>query len=95
MAHSRWSMSRFDQPLATHSRSGHPDVMQHITHDNDTFTITGKQWSGTYPLSDLPKCLRFYRRQKADFPKAGTAYDATIEGLEALAKELGVRVDPT
>jgi hypothetical protein len=61
-----------------------------ITHDDKTFTITGQQWSGTYPLQDLSKWLAFYRRQRADFPKAGPSYDATIAGLEALAKKLVV-----
>ncbi|MFC3169250.1 hypothetical protein [Paracoccus fontiphilus] len=61
-----------------------------ITHDDKTFTITGQQWAGTYPLDDLGKWLAFYRRQRADFPKAGAVYDATIAGLEALAQELQV-----
>lgn len=60
-----------------------------IAHDNHTFTIAGKEWFGTYPLEDLGKWLAFYRRQREDFPKAGTAYDATIAGLEALAVRLG------
>jgi hypothetical protein len=30
---------------------------------------------------------------RADFPKAGKAYDASIEGLEALARKLGVRIE--
>lgn len=61
-----------------------------ITHDDTTFTITGRHWAGTYPLDQLPKWLAFYRRQREDFPKAGTAYDATIEGLEGLARKLAV-----
>ena len=60
-----------------------------ITHDDKTFTIRGRDWFGTYPLDDLGKWLAFYRRLREDFPKAGTVYDATIEGLETLAGRLG------
>lgn len=63
-----------------------------ITHDETTFTMTGQQWTGTYPLDELPKWLRFYRSQREQFPKAGTSYDAGIAGLEALANELGVTI---
>lgn len=58
------------------------------THDDTTFTLTGRYWSGTYPLEELPKQLAFYRRQRADFPKSGTSYDETIEELERLTKIL-------
>lgn len=64
-----------------------------ITHDDDTFTISGKEWSGTYPLSDLGKWLAFYRRQREDFPKANGAYDAIVDELEALAEKLRIHQD--
>lgn len=59
-----------------------------VTRDGDTFTISGKDWSGTYPLDQLGQQLAFYRGMKADFPKAMGRYDETVEGLEALANSL-------
>lgn len=61
-----------------------------ITHTDITFTFSGTHWTGTYPLGELPRQLVFYRKMRADFPKSDMAYDASIEGLEALARELGV-----
>ncbi|MCJ8138576.1 hypothetical protein [Falsirhodobacter halotolerans] len=63
-----------------------------VTHDPDarTFTITGKAWWDTYPIEDLGKWLAFYRMLRDEHPKAQGAYDATIAGLEGLAKELGL-----
>lgn len=52
-----------------------------VTHTETTFTMTGRYWSGTYPISELPKWLSFYQRLRADFPKSGTAYDECIEEL--------------
>ena len=31
-----------------------------VTHTETTFSMTGRYWSGTYPISELPKWLRFY-----------------------------------
>lgn len=59
-----------------------------ISHDNSMFTMNGSFWSGTYPLDDLPKWLAFYRKQRADFPKARTVYDACVDALEALTLAL-------
>lgn len=50
--------------------------------------MSGKKWAGTYPLDELDKWLTFYRRQREDFPKSGSAYDVSIEGLEALKRKL-------
>ncbi|MBK4216142.1 hypothetical protein JJJ17_09410 [Paracoccus caeni] len=58
------------------------------THDDKTFTLTGRYWSGTYPLEDLPKQLAFYRMLRAEYPKSGTSYDETIAELERLTKIL-------
>lgn len=55
------------------------------TRDETTFTVTGRYWSGTYPIEELPRWLAFYRRQREQHPKAGNTYDATIAALEALA----------
>lgn len=59
-----------------------------VTHTETTFTMTGKYWSGTYPLAEFPKWLNFYQRLRDDFPKSGTAYDECIEELERLAERL-------
>ena len=59
-----------------------------VTHTETMFTMTGRYWSGTYPISELPKWLSFYQRLRADFPKSGTAYDECIKGLEKISKEL-------
>ncbi|RJE84047.1 hypothetical protein [Paracoccus onubensis] len=59
------------------------------THDDKTFTLTGRYWSGTFPIEELPKQLAFYRGQRAKFSKAKGVYDATIEALEKLEKEIG------
>ncbi|MDP0928474.1 hypothetical protein Q0601_14910 [Paracoccus onubensis] len=60
------------------------------THDDTTFTLTGRYWTGTFPIEDLPKQLAFYRGQRDKFPKAKGTYDATIEALEKLAEEIGL-----
>ncbi|KGJ11598.1 hypothetical protein EQ718_02365 [Paracoccus versutus] len=62
-----------------------------VTHDESTFTLTGKIWSATYPLEELPKWLAFYRGRKARFPKAGNSYDATIAALEQLERQLAAK----
>ncbi len=59
-----------------------------VTHTETTFSMTGRYWSGTYPISELPKWLSFYLRLRADFPKSGTAYDECIEELEQLTQQL-------
>ncbi|WP_199260661.1 hypothetical protein [Paracoccus binzhouensis] len=61
------------------------------THDDTTFTLTGRIWSATYPLEELPKWLAFYRSRRERFPRAATSYEATIAALEALEKELAAR----
>ena len=53
-----------------------------------TFTMTKGSWSGTFPISDLPKWLAFYRRQRELFPAHAAVYDDDVKALEALAAEL-------
>ncbi|MDP0925651.1 hypothetical protein Q0601_00550 [Paracoccus onubensis] len=60
------------------------------THDDKTFILTGRYWSGIFPVEELPKQLAFYRGQRAKFPKAKGTYDATIEALEKPANEIGL-----
>lgn len=62
-----------------------------VTRDGDTFTLRGQHWHETFPLEQLPKQLAFYRSMQANFPKASGRYDETVEGLEALATEVGLR----
>jgi len=59
-----------------------------VTHTETMFTMTGKYWSGTYPLTDLPKWLLFYQRLREDFPKAGNSYDSCINELQSLSESL-------
>lgn len=66
-----------------------------ITHDDTTFTMSSSHWTAVYPIDELPKRLAFYYRQRRDFPKAGTSYDAAIEGLERLAEHLKVAAEST
>ena len=63
-----------------------------ITHTESTFTMSGTHWAGIYPIEELTVQLAFYRRMRTDFPKSGTAYNASIEGLEALTLKLGVQI---
>lgn len=60
--------------------------------ESNTFTLKATSWHDTYPVSDLPKWLRIYRRMKSDFPKAGSNYDGAVAAFEKLAAELGVEV---
>ncbi len=71
-----------------------PDAMDTATYnpESNTFTLKAQTWFDTYPISDLPKWLRFYRRMKSDFPKSGSNYDGAIAALERLAAELGIEV---
>jgi len=51
------------------------------------FTMAKGSWSATFPLSDLPKWLAFYRRQQELFPAHAHHYDEDVRALEALAAE--------
>lgn len=55
--------------------------------DGTTFTMSGGDWSGTYPVSDLPKWLRFYRRQMERFPDHAGVYAESVRALERLAED--------
>lgn len=58
------------------------------SHDESSFTLTGKVWSAHYPIEELPKWLAFYRSRRERCPKAGNSYEATIAALEALEAQL-------
>jgi hypothetical protein len=53
----------------------------------DTFTLVKGPWKDTFPNSDLPKVLDFYRRQRELFP-VHAAYESDVTALEALVAEL-------
>ena len=44
-------------------------------------------------IEELGEQLAFYRQMCDRFPKANGSYDAPIEALERLAKELGAAID--
>lgn len=58
-----------------------------ITIDSDagTFTMTKGVWSGTFPVSDIPKWLAFYRRQQERFPAYAAVYASDVRVLASLA----------
>lgn len=59
------------------------------TYDSEvgTFTLSKGPWSGTFPISDLPKWLAFYRRQRELFPAHAASYDDDVMALEELLKQ--------
>lgn len=54
------------------------------TRAEQTFTMTGGQWSGTYPLDELPKWTAFYRRMRDAHPSGAPYYDAAVKALEGI-----------
>ncbi|RDW14112.1 hypothetical protein [Paracoccus thiocyanatus] len=62
-----------------------------VTHDETSFTLTGRIWAANYPLEELPRWLAFYRSRKARFPRTGASYDATLAALEELERRLAPR----
>lgn len=58
-----------------------------------TYTHAKRSWSNSYPIERLPEWIAFYKKQRLDFPKSGTAYDVDIAALEALARELSIPFD--
>lgn len=46
--------------------------------------MTGVQWSGTYPIEDLPRWLAFYRRMGNVHPNGAPYYDAAVQALEGI-----------
>ena len=54
------------------------------TRDEQTFTLAGVQWSGTYPLDELPRWLAFYRRMRNVHPSGAPYYDAAVKALEGI-----------
>jgi hypothetical protein len=48
-----------------------------------TFTLARGVWSGKFPITELPKWLSFYQRQKELFPNHAGSYDDDVKALEA------------
>jgi hypothetical protein len=65
-------------------------VNRTATYDSETgtFTLSKGPWSGTFPISDLPKWLDFYRRQRERHPDHAASYTTDVEALEALAAQM-------
>lgn len=61
-----------------------------VTYDSaaGTFTMAKGGWTNTYPISDLPKWLAFYRKQQDLFPRYASFYQDSVDGLERLSAEL-------
>ena len=54
------------------------------TRDEKTFTLTGRDWSGVYPLEELPKWTAFYRRMRDAHPSGAPYYDKAVQALEGI-----------
>jgi len=62
------------------------------TYDSQTgtFTLSKGPWSGRFPISDLPKWLDFYRRQRERYPNHAASYTSDVEALEALTRQMKI-----
>jgi len=49
-------------------------------------TMTRRDWTGTFPVSDIPKWLDFYRGQQERFPEYATSYADDVRALEGAVK---------
>ncbi|RWC26659.1 MAG: hypothetical protein EOS27_24460 [Mesorhizobium sp.] len=65
-------------------------MQTNVTYESETgtFTIVKDQWRGTFPISELPKWLEFYRQQRVRYPAHASSYDSDVKALEALAADL-------
>lgn len=52
-----------------------------IDSTSGTFTHTKGAWTGTFPISDLPRWLVFYRGQQERYPARAASYEADVEAL--------------
>ena len=58
--------------------------------DGTTFTMARGAWANSYPLTDLPKWIAFYRRQAKLHP-GQSSYADDIEALEGLKRQVDNR----
>lgn len=50
-----------------------------------TYTHTKGAWSGTFPITDMPRWLTFYRKQQELYPPHAETYEPDVKALaEAL-----------
>ena len=61
-----------------------------ITYDSAAGTLTMSKggWINTYPISQLPGWLAFYRKQQEMFPRYAAFYEDTAVALETLTADL-------
>lgn len=60
-----------------------------VSHDNKSFTLISRHWTGTYPIEELLVQLALYRRAQELFPKSANQYNEAVAALEKLAKQIG------
>lgn len=53
-----------------------------------TFTHQKAAWSGTFPLSDLPKWLAFYRQMQERYPVHARTYEPDVRALADAQRQL-------
>lgn len=68
-----------------------------LSADRKTVTMTGAYWSATFPASDLPKKIRFYRdlwerggKGKGQPGPYARSYDKSVKALERVMKMMEV-----
>lgn len=60
-----------------------------------TFTHTRGAWTGTFPTSDIPRWLTFYRGQQERYPEHAATYQADVDALtEALSSSGSLQAHP-
>jgi hypothetical protein len=53
-----------------------------------TVSLTRGAWQITFPATDLPKWLSFYRFQQERFPDHASTYEDDVKALAVLAAQL-------
>ncbi|MBN9035441.1 MAG: hypothetical protein J0H53_05180 [Rhizobiales bacterium] len=61
-----------------------------IDSTTDMITMVKGTWSQSFPASDLPRWLAFFRQQQERFPVHAASYADDIRALEALLKQRGL-----
>ncbi len=76
----------------------HDPITSHMkttaTYDSaaGTFTIEKGIWRGTFPITELPKWVNFYRGQMERYESHAANYAPDVEALEALARQIGAKL---
>lgn len=53
-----------------------------------TYTHTKGAWSGTFPITDLPRWLTFYRKQQELYPSHAATYEPDVTALADAIKSI-------